>query len=86
MDNDRRLTRVMVVLCNGVHGVIGVGPFLVDAHDGAVPYGAAIVLSDFRAYGNRLECSFLRGRHCASPLVPWSRERCDSKEDCPGTN
>jgi hypothetical protein len=38
VDNNRGLARVMVVLCNRVHGVVGVGPSLVDALHSAVPY------------------------------------------------
>src|SRR6185437_7466502 len=36
VDNDRRLTRVMIVLCNRVHGAVGVGSFPVDALYSAV--------------------------------------------------
>jgi hypothetical protein len=67
VDNDRGLTRVMVVLCNRVHGVVGVGPFLVDTLHSAVAYGAAIVPGNFRTHWNRLERSFLPCSHDASP-------------------
>lgn len=67
VDNDRRLTRVMIVLCNRVHGAVGVGSFPVDALYSAVAYSAAIVPGNFRTHWNRLERSFLRCSHDASP-------------------
>lgn len=67
VDNDRGLARVMVVLCNRVHSVIGVGPFLVDTLHSAVSYRAAIVPGNFRTHWNRLERSFLFCSHDASP-------------------
>src|SRR6476646_9933751 len=70
VDNDRRLTRVVVVLCDRVHGVVGVGSFPVDTFYSAVAYGAAIVPGNFRTRWNRLERSFLRFGHYASPA--WS--------------
>ena len=57
----------MVVLFNRVHGVVGVGPFLVDTLYGAVAYGAAIVPGNFRTRRDRLERSLLRCGHYASP-------------------
>ena len=69
VDNARRLTRVMVVLCNRIHGVVGVGPFLVDTLYSTVPYGAAVVPGNFSTHWNRLERSFLRCSHDASRLV-----------------
>src|SRR5665213_2912791 len=67
VDNDRRLIWMMVVLFNRVHGVVGVGPFLVDTLYSAVAYGAAIVPGNFRTYWDRLERSFLRCSHDVSP-------------------
>ena len=58
MDNDRRLSRMMIVLRNRVHGVFGVGAFLVDTLHRAVADGAAIVPGYFRTHRDRLERSF----------------------------
>ena len=67
VDDDRRLTRVMVVLCNRVHGVVGVGAFLMDTLYRAVTYGAAVMPSHFRTHWNCLERSFFRCSHSGSP-------------------
>src|SRR5437867_12449537 len=43
MDHDRWFTRVMVMLCDGVHGVRCSGAFLMNALDRAVTNGATIM-------------------------------------------
>ena len=70
VDHDRRLTRMMVVLCNRVHRVVGVGPVLVDTLNGAVANGTAIVPGNLRACRDRLERGFLGRSHVAAPA--WS--------------
>jgi len=67
VDNDRWLTRVVIVLRNRVHGGGGVGSLLVDTLYSAVAYSAAIVPGYFRPYWNRLESSLLRCSHDVSP-------------------
>ncbi len=47
--------RMMVMLCNGVHRVVGRRAVLVDAGNGAVTDGAAIVPGYGGASGYRLE-------------------------------
>lgn len=81
VDNGCRLTRMVVVLCNRVHGVVGAGPFLVDSLDSAVTYRAAIVPGNFRTHWNRLERRFFHGSHAASPACVHLDEKnqCGSK-------
>ena len=63
VDYDRRLTRVIVVLCNRVCGVVGVSALLVHTFYRTVAYGAAVMPRHFRTYWNCLERSFFRFSH-----------------------
>ena len=63
VDDDRWLTRVIVVLCDRVHSAVGVGAFLVHALHGAVANCAAVMPSHFRTQWNCLKRNLLYCSH-----------------------
>ena len=69
MDDDRRLTRMMIMLLDRVHGVVGIGASFVNTPYRAVTDGAAVVPSHFRTHRDRLERSFLRCSHTFSLVL-----------------